>query len=87
MRTIWKFPLYLTDEQIVSMPSGAEILTVQLQGNVLTVWAVVNSEKSLEEKAFYIRGTGHAFEDWLSTKHYIGTVQLVGLVWHVFTRP
>lgn len=29
MKTIWKFPLAVTDSQRIGMPSGAEILTVQ----------------------------------------------------------
>ncbi len=31
MREIWKFPLEITDRQIVSMPRMHDFLTVQLQ--------------------------------------------------------
>lgn len=39
--TIWKFPLEIADSQSVVMPSGARILSAQMQGSTLCLWAVV----------------------------------------------
>ena len=41
-KSIWKFDLRVTDEQVVEMPAGAEHLTVQFQGEQLCMWAIVD---------------------------------------------
>jgi len=38
-KTTWKYPLEITDEQNLMMPEGAEILTAQMQGGTLCLWA------------------------------------------------
>jgi len=85
-RSIWKFPLEITDLQEVLMPKGAEILTVQMQEQTLCIWAKVNPEKEFETEIRKIRiiGTGHKFND--ENLKYIGTTQMYGggLIWHVF---
>lgn len=43
-RTIWKFRLEITDEQMVDLPLGAEVLSVGMQGQDLHVWALVNPD-------------------------------------------
>lgn len=43
-RTIWKYPLAITDTQNVMMPEGAEILSAQMQGDTLCLWALVNPD-------------------------------------------
>jgi hypothetical protein len=81
MKTIWKFQLRLTDLQIVSMPKGAEILTVQVQHGIITMWAKVNTDAELVRVPIQIVGTGNPYQ---SVGKYIGTVQLDGFVWHLF---
>lgn len=85
-RTIWKFPLRLTDVQTVMMPAGAEILAVGVQADGIMLWARV--DPAVSERQGYniaIVGTGHpAPDDTQST--YIGTVMDGPYVWHVFTE-
>lgn len=44
MKTIYKYPLQVTDIQKILMPVYAQILSVQAQNNQLVLWAVVETE-------------------------------------------
>lgn len=81
--TIWKFPLLIRDQQSVSMPKDAEILTVQMQHGEACLWAEVDPTEKTEVRTILILGTGHAFRRGLMRK-YIGTVQDGDFVWHVY---
>jgi hypothetical protein len=97
---IFKYPLRITDPQVVVMPLGARVLSVQEQpGSGLCCWALVDTEqKASERRTFHIRGTGHPVEFGVNSSDgkaplglergfdFVGTVQQmsVALVWHVF---
>ena len=85
-RVVWKFPLVVDDVQIIEMPANAEILCVQMQGDVPCLWARVESSRPTEPRKILIAGTGHEREDLWGLAHYIGTFQVYGgkLVFHVF---
>jgi len=83
---IYKYPLNIDDEQEVSMPLGAEILTVQLQHGRPHLWAVVDDEQpNMCARKLVIIGTGNPMPE---VGRYINTFQSVNggftLVWHVF---
>lgn len=82
--TIWKFPLRITDENAVRMPTGARILCVQVQNDSVYLWAVCDPETPEEVRKIVIIGTGHSVDAWRDEYAYIGTVQTGPLVWHVF---
>ncbi len=87
MTTIYKYPLDLTEEQQVPMPSGAEVLTVQDQGGSLVLWAKVDPSARLIGRRIFCHGTGHTMQPKPSgfEMRYIATVQQrSGLVWHFF---
>ena len=83
MRSVWKFRLVMTDVQSVQMPMGAEILTVQMQGEQCCLWALCEPENVTHSRTILIHGTGHPVGD---IARYIGSVQMMGgaLVFHVF---
>jgi hypothetical protein len=85
MKTIWKFPLEVTDFQTIRMPKDAEILSVADQYGVVCVWAKVDSENELEDRTFYIAGTGNLFDDSWNWQ-FVGSVQQSVFVWHVFVE-
>lgn len=66
------------------MPFDAEILSAQLQGNGLCIWALVNPNNSTQARSIEIYGTGHDVPD--GRREFIGTVQPGALVFHVFER-
>lgn len=84
MQTIWKFPLRITDAQTVAMPTGAQILTAQVQYDELQVWAIVDPDRLLVERTFAIATTGHTLH--CAPDKYIATFQLQGglFVGHLF---
>lgn len=43
-KTIYKYPLDVTDVQEIKLPVGAEILTVQAQNGTLCLWALVDPQ-------------------------------------------
>ena len=84
LATIWKFPLAITDRQTVTMPKGAQILSAQMQGTTLCLWALVDPAASRKDRTIEILGTGNPAPD--AHRSYISTTQMAGgrLVWHVF---
>jgi hypothetical protein len=83
MQRIYKYPLLILDEQEVEMPMGAGLMTVQMQNGQPCLWALVDTENTLEKRKVLIRGTGHPAVD---VGRYISTFQMKGgeLVFHAF---
>jgi hypothetical protein len=85
MRTVWKFPLGPGYNEIWA-PGDADLLTAEMQGGELYVWAAVNVGEPIAPFALYVEGTGHELPD--VPLEYLSTVQMPGgLVWHVFRTP
>lgn len=85
MKTIWKYPLEITDRQMLIVPEGGRFLTVQLQKGELTLWAEVDTEACKRVRQIAIIGTGNSAEPAPAAVHrYIGTAQMLPFVWHVF---
>lgn len=84
MKVIYKYRLEVTDCQEIEMPIDSEILTVQSQGEIGCLWAMVDTEFEKEKKIIRIVGTGHTVPP--DCGQYIGTFQMAGgvLIWHVF---
>jgi hypothetical protein len=89
-KSIYKYPLEVTDRNILHLPKDAEILCVQNQLEQPCLWALVNPmEEIIEERLFETFGTGHpVWCDMGIERKYIGTYQMSGgsLVFHVFER-
>jgi hypothetical protein len=85
MAAIWKYPLLITDEQVLTVPSGATPLAVGEQYGTLCLWALVDPRNKPVAQTVRIYGTGHPIEhDDGSEESYVGTVQMGPLVWHCF---
>lgn len=82
-RTIFKFPIELTDRPTIVPAPILEILDVEFQGNNLYVWAEVDDGPS-ENFPFYVIGTGHPIPD--EAVDHVGTVHKNGFVWHIYTK-
>ena len=86
MKTIWKFTLEVTNSQVISLPIGSPILTVQTQRNEPCLWVHVESDAPRKEVTILTFGTGKPLPDNMNGK-YVGTYQLDnGLVFHVFEQ-
>jgi hypothetical protein len=85
MRTIYKYPLEITDAQTIKMPEGAKILSVHNQGGTTCLWAEVDTDKELTERAIEIFGTGNPmWVDMGVQREFIGTVLDRQFVRHVY---
>lgn len=95
---IFKYPLKVRDEQVIEIPNGAKILTIQTQKrNVLTkndlvqpldmpcVWAMVNEQAGMGKKKIVMFGTGHPIESSKNLE-YIGSFQVLNgqQIYHAF---
>ena len=82
-KQIWKYSL----ENIIEMPKGAEILTIDIQNGQMfnaQMWVKVDTENEMEKRMFEVIGTGQNFDD--TNKKYVGTYQDGPFVWHVFEK-
>lgn len=84
MITIHKYQFDISDKVTIEMTQGANVLSVQVQDGRPTMWAMVETNYSLEKKSFRIYGTGHELDLFATEGRYIGTIQHNGFVWHIF---
>jgi hypothetical protein len=85
-RIIWKFGVPLTERFVLVMPAGAQVLTVQNQGDVAHVWVLVDPSGPRRARRFALYGTGRTLPNAPETGAYVGTFQTEGgqFVWHLF---
>lgn len=92
-RTIWKFELLTQGVQLISLPEGAEILSVGLDPkDRLCIWAIVSPEPKYtdtgreypkyEDVKITVCGTGRPCE--CPRSEFIGTVRMAPFMWHIF---
>jgi len=79
---IWKEVLTMGRHQTLSLPSGAKILDVQMQGNDRCLWFLCNTEAPREFRQIAIYLTGELLPD--KPGKYIATFQDDIYVFHVF---
>jgi len=80
--TIWKYPLDITDEQVIFVPADATPLHVGVQDEVLYVWLLLDTTDRFTEQTVRIYGTGNPVNG--SDEFHVGSVQMGSFVWHVF---
>ena len=79
----------ITDDFVIPMPEGAQILMVQMQGENPCIWSLVDATKPESIRKFRVAGTGHQISmDENSEYIYINTFQMLegALVFHLFER-
>lgn len=95
MKKIWKYeipaPPAWHETSSVALPSGAEVLSVQAQGEAIVLWALCDTEAPLVDRGFWVIGTGWELPDGEGNAwHFRGTVQLPSvmgvLAWHVWEQ-
>ena len=90
MKKIHKYPVEINYRFSINLPEDSVILSFQVQHNSAWIWVIVDRDKALERRNFRIFGTGHPLEDKEYEEYkdielnYIGTIQLNGMVWHLF---
>jgi len=83
MKTIYKYPLVLTDHQTVATKTGAKFLHVGLdpQG-VPCLWMLVDPQECPSSWVIWIVGTGNPMPP--GDKVHLGSFTQGPFMWHVF---
>lgn len=88
MRTVWKSTLKMDTAQIIEMPPGSIIRSVQMQNGQLCLWYEFDwDDRNLdpEKRLIQVVGTGHVE---IPDQHaeFLGTVQTYqgAFVWHIY---
>jgi hypothetical protein len=87
---ILKYPLRNSpgvNQNIVIKGALVKVLTVQMQGDIPTLWALVHTDPDIPDysQSIYIITLGTGWEDDFDRYEYISTVQdKEGFVWHYF---
>lgn len=88
MKTIYKFPLIISDDvQFIEMPGPDKVLHVGLDPSGLPcVWAQVNPGHTRVQVRVRVFGTGHALpnDPVFATDRHAGSFVQGPFVWHVF---
>lgn len=86
MKQIFKYPLQLQSDQSIELPIGSGVLDCKEQNGVPTLWVIQDVDASGPGTDVLIKivATGEQFE--LDNWHYLRTLMIGDLVWHVFVR-
>lgn len=85
MQTIYKYTVEIEDDQVIEIPKGGVILSVQMQDGLPRIWVQVDTGNLVEDRYFAVFGTGQPIADNIHYV-YIGTFQMQAgaLVFHLF---
>lgn len=80
---VYKYQITNKKRQDIELPEGAQILSLQLQKGIPTIWALVDPEAVTYTRRFFVVATGEEIGDHLE---YVGTFQVPEseLVFHIF---
>ena len=81
-QVVWKYQLDRAGRTEVTMPGGAKVVEVAMQGDRFTLWAVVCPGIVNQKRVFYIVGTGDPLPPEAHT--HLGTVHVEVFVFHIF---
>jgi hypothetical protein len=86
IKRIYKYPLTIDDVQHVVMPDGAKILAIQIQNNILCIWAMVAPGNPPRKRSFFMFVTGQDLPDIIDGLEYLTTFQTHDgrFVFHVY---
>ena len=85
MSRIYKYPLQLTEQQKINMPTGAKVIHVAVQREAICLWAIVDPDQPVESRSFGILGTGQPDFNPKEMRHLVSVLMSdVTFGWHVF---
>lgn len=84
--TVYKYQLSAKVETRVELPKGAQVLKIDIQGNAVCLWAMVDPDAEKEARTFEVFGTWHSMP--VANRLFINTffAQSGTFVFHAFER-
>src|SRR6266404_8587052 len=84
--TILNYLLNIVEKQVLPMPAGAKIISAQTIRGKISLCAMIDTAAKAEPRTIAVIGTGNTLPKINpdETLQHIDTVQLHGMVWHVF---
>ncbi len=73
MKTVFKYGLQFKNFQKIGMFKDAEILKVDLQRNKLCLWALIDTEKEMEQRIFIVIKSGEELPTNRENLHYLNS--------------
>lgn len=70
---VFKYPLEVIDEQVLSLPRGAKILSFAEQHGGYCIWALVDPQRPQGTCRIRLAGTGHPINYAPDNLAFIGT--------------
>lgn len=89
MKVVYKYPIDITDEQVIKLPLGSKILSVIEQNNKIVLYAIVSPGiEYTREVIIRIVGTGNEIPLSLDEFKFMDSIKLQNgnLVFHVFMK-
>ena len=74
----------VNEVQTLKIPHNAWVLSADIQGDTICVWAEANALRDSERREFLIALTGSL--DDIERWKFLKTIQHDGLVYHIFNR-
>ena len=81
MRTIWKFPIPVSNKAVIELPRNSFFLFVANQNDKVCAWFEVETDFEMETRTFLIHGTGHPIPPG---EFWRGSAIVGPFVWHVY---
>lgn len=87
MTTIYKFPLLVTDTQVIEITGEPKFLNIDVQHDIPCIWAEVDPNAPKVKITILTYGTGHPINVPSEERNFIGTyLYRNDLVFHVFRK-
>jgi len=87
---IWKFPFTLEDAPILYLPKWAKVIHAGLDPcDTCCIWAEVNPLEDIEERQFYVIGTGNDFTNTFPEEEAVRHISRFNkgpFVWHFYEK-
>ena len=83
-----QYPLNISEVQMIRMPAGSKILSVEAHEDRPVLWAMANGKNKEENRYIYCYGTGYKFENENDSLEYLNTIRIRNgmLILHFFER-
>jgi hypothetical protein len=76
MKAIYKYALPVQEKFVIELPAMAQIIRVEDVAGLFWLWAIVDTEASLEARHMECYKTGQPIETPLHNLHYLGACKL-----------